>query len=39
MNKEAERATEKCDHSDYYTRTLMGFTFHVCRKCGYQWKA
>jgi len=29
---------KECDHSDYYTRTIMGFTFHVCRKCGYQWK-
>ena len=28
-----------CNHREYSKKTIMDFSFYVCKECGFQWKA
>lgn len=30
---------EPCKHKNFNKNTVMGFSFNICKQCGYQWKA
>ncbi len=39
MKQEKKKEVKKCDHKEFDRKRVMDFSFNVCRKCGFQWKA